>query len=242
MQLPSTPPLWRRLLVPAVLALVAFCFSAVGGAGLLSRAFAKDDTPLTRASPSDDRVALTFDVTFGQEELAKLLPILESHGVHATFFVGGTFLSTGAETVRQLAARGHEIGTLGQKIVDLSRLPEQEVTSNLLASQSLLSKALGAPVRYFRPPLGIATGPVVRGARAADLVTVTFSLDAADQVGRPAKEVAKRIVKRARRGDIIRLTASDFAGVQTSGALPLILQGLKEKGFKVVTVSELVVP
>lgn len=239
-QIPAQPPLWRRLAIPGILTLLTFAFSALGGPGLLGAA-ASEETALTRAQISDNRVALTFDVTWGQLQLQKLLAILDAHGAQATFFVGGTFLNSQAEAVRQLGARGHEVGTLGQKVIDLSGLSEQEVTSNLLASQSLLSKTLGSPVRYFRPPLGPATRSVVRGARAADLITVTFSLDAADHLGDQAGDLVKRVVRHTRRGDIIRLTASDWSE-ETARALPLILQGLQAKGLQPVTLSDLVVP
>ena len=197
------------------------------------------DKPLTRADSPDNRVALTFDVTWGQEELSKILTTLDGQQVKATFFVGGTFLTLQSEAVKQLAARGHEIGTLGQKIVDLSGLPEQEVTSNLLASQSSIAKLLGGPARYFRPPQGPATPGVVRAARAANLITVTYSLDSGDHLRSTPAEIANRVVKNASKGDIILLSASDFSP-ETNKALPRILKGLQERGFKLVRLSELV--
>jgi peptidoglycan/xylan/chitin deacetylase (PgdA/CDA1 family) len=199
------------------------------------------DRPLVRAEIPDRRVALTFDVTWQQTELARIIGALDAANVKATFFVGGTFLSLYGENARLLIAHGHEVGTLGQRVVDLSGQSEQEVTSNLLASQSALAKILGGPVRYFRPPMGTATPEVVRGARAANLITVTYSLDSEDYTGIPAAEIAQNVVKRARKGDIIRLSASDWSP-RTSAALPLIIRGLAERKFLLVRVSDLVVP
>jgi peptidoglycan-N-acetylglucosamine deacetylase len=199
------------------------------------------ELPLTRAASPDNRAALTFDVTWGQEELIKILATLDTHQVKATFFVGGTFLTLQGETVKQLAARGHEIGTLGQKIADLSSLPEQEITSNLLASQSSLSKLLGGPVRYFRTPQGPATPGVVKAARQANLITVSYSLDSYDQMGRRPDEITARVVRNAQKGDIILLSASDWSR-DTNRALPAIIKGLRERGFKLVRLSELVPP
>ncbi|HEY8347922.1 MAG TPA: polysaccharide deacetylase family protein [Symbiobacteriaceae bacterium] len=200
---------------------------------------ANPDQPLQRVSRSDKRVALTFDVTWGTQELPRLLSALDAQGVKATFFVGGTFLKQHSDWVRRLAVSGHDVGTLGQKVVDLSQLSEQEVTTNLMASQSALSKLLGDPVRYFRPPLGPATPEVVRAARAADLITVTYSLDSGDQQGLTAEQIVRRVVRQARPGDIIRMTASDWSP-ETAKALPDLIRGLKEKGFELVPLSELV--
>jgi peptidoglycan-N-acetylglucosamine deacetylase len=230
--------IYRRLAFLLAFALVAGA-TLWGTSGARTALAPGDDKPLTRAESPDDRVALTFDVTWGTGELAKILASLEAERVKATFFVGGTFLSLHGESVRQLGARGHEVGTLGQKIINLSTVPEQEVTSNLLASQSNLAKLLGGPVRYFRPPQGPATPAVVSAARAANLVTVTHSLDSMDHHGEKADAIAKRVVRQARRGDIILLSASDWSP-ETAKALPLILKGLKDRGFKLVPIGDLV--
>lgn len=197
------------------------------------------DQPLRKAAVSEKRVALTFDVTWGAQELNRLVDTLNAHGVRATFFVGGTFLKQHGALVQRLAAAGHDVGTLGQKVVDLSQLSEQEVATNLMASQSALAKLLGGPVRYFRPPLGPASPTVVRAARSAELITVTYSLDSGDQLGLKAEQITREVVRQVQPGDIIRLTASDWSP-ETAKALPGIIQGLKEKGYQLVPLSQLV--
>lgn len=197
------------------------------------------EAPLTRADSPDDRVALTFDVTWQKQELTKILQILDAHQVKATFFVGGTFLHLYPDMVKEIARRGHEVGTLGQKMQDLTGMPETEIISNLLGSQSALAKTLGGPVRYFRPPYGPAGPEIVRAAREAKLVTVTWSLDAQDYLERTPEQIVQRVLRGARRGDIIRLTASDWSK-ETARALPVILTGLKQKKIQMVRLSDLV--
>jgi len=223
----------------ALLTLVMLLTAAGCGGARLTMITPAEDRPLTRADTPENRVALTFDVTWEKRELGKILAILQTNDIKATFFVGGTFLGLHGDLVRQMGAQGHEIGTLGQKIINLSQLPETEVTSTLLASQSALSKMLGGPVRYFRPPQGDATAAVVAAARQANLVTVTHSLDSEDHLGLKAPRIVERVVGRARKGDIIRLSASDWSP-ETARALPGIIRGLREKGLQMVKVSELV--
>ena len=156
-----------------------------------------------------------------------------------SFFVGGTFLALHPDAVRQIQAKGHEVGTLGQRIDNLSTLSEQEITQTLLDSQSSLSKILGQKARYFRPPQGPATPTVVRGARQAQLITVTSSLDSEDHKGRTAAQITRRVVRGAHKGDIILLSASDWSP-ESSKALPAILKGLKERGLQIGRISDLV--
>jgi peptidoglycan/xylan/chitin deacetylase (PgdA/CDA1 family) len=197
------------------------------------------DLPLTRADSPDDRVALTFDVTWQRQELTRILDILDEADVKATFFVGGTFLHLHPNMVKEIARRGHEVGTLGQRMQDLSTLSENELVANLLGSQSALAKILGGPVRYFRPPYGPATPELVKAARQAKLVTVTYSLDSEDSLDRTADQIARRVVRGARRGDIIRLSASDWSK-HTAEALPIIIEGLRERNMQMVRISDLV--
>lgn len=217
----------RSFLLPVLLAAAAFLFTALGGPGRF-RAEAVADGPLTHGEADGDRVALTFDVTWGRAQLDQILATLEQNQVKATFFVGGTFLGLYPEAVRSLADGGHEVASLGQRMVDVSALPELEVTSNLLASQAALSRTLGAPVRFFRPPYGEATPAVVRAARAAGMTTATQSIDASERDGITAHRLARAALLHVRRGSIIRLSASDWAP-ETAKALPEILQGLKAK-------------
>ncbi|HWI62471.1 MAG TPA: polysaccharide deacetylase family protein [Symbiobacteriaceae bacterium] len=229
----------RKRMSVVMLALFLLTLTAGCGTARLTMMTPAEDRPLTRAESPDNRLALTFDVTWEKRELGKILAILQTADVKATFFVGGTFLGLHGDVVRHMGEQGHEVGTLGQKIVNLSQLPETEVTSNLLASQSALSKMLGGPVRYFRPPQGDATPAIVAAARQANLTTVTHSLDSEDHLGLKASTITKRVVGRARKGDIVRLSASDWSP-ETARALPGIIQGLRERGFALVKVSELV--
>lgn len=233
---PIRAGLWR-LLMPLLLAALTFGFTALGGPGFFS-ASAEEEGALRRVAGVEDRIGLTFDVTWGRAELDKIVAVLEQHQVRATFFVGGTFLRLHGDGVRMLASRGHEVATLGQRMTALDGLPEQEVTSNLLASQSALSRTLGSPVRFFRPPLGPATPAIVRAARSAELTTVTFSLDSQDHLGATKAQILHRTLRPARGGEIIRLTASDWTPA-TTAALPELLAGLKAKGLKPVPLSSL---
>lgn len=229
----------RRGIVALTLCLGLFTLSFLRSSALQEVNASLEDRPLMRADSPDDRVALTFDVTWQKGELTKILQILDEHEVKATFFVGGTFLHLYPDMVKEIARRGHEVGTLGQQIRDLSGLPETEIIANLLGSQSALAKTLGGPVRYFRPPYGPAAPEVMAAARQASLVTVTYSLDSQDYLDRKAEQIARRVVRGAQRGDIIKLTASDFSK-ETARALPEIIAGLKERNFQMVRISDLV--
>ena len=228
---------WRRCL--ALLLLLA-CFAAPAPAAH-TLALPGRPTPLPvirRADSPDDRVALSFDLTWGEAEYRRIRSILTEKGVPATFFAGGNWVANHPQELQRLAADGHEVGTLGLRIARLEHVPPGQLTAQLMHAQNMLERVLGRPVRLFRPPLDGQPGPaVLAAAEAAGLLTVTYSLDSHDQSLRGSKLV-RQVVRRARRGDIVRLTASDFAPA-TAEALPQIIDGLTARGFRLVTIGDL---
>lgn len=228
----------RRQLAAALFALSA-CLLVLAATQFPSMQAAAGVRPLSRADSPDDRVALTFDVTWGDTELKKMLASLDSEGVKATFFVGGSWVQNYPQGLQALERAGHEVGTLGQRIVDLTQLPAGQVSRQLLGAQDTAQQVLGHRVRLFRPPLaGRHNEAVLAAARGAGLVTVTYSLDSGDWRDTPAAKLVRGVVRGAKRGDIVLLTASDF-NRQTAVALPEVIKGLKARGFKLVTVSQL---
>lgn len=200
-------------------------------------------TPISRADSPDDRIALTFDVTWGDVELAEVLRTLDAAGLKATFFAGHHWAANHPDLLLAMYTGGHEIGTLGLKVIDLTALSRPEIEQQLAAAQALLQRTLGAGARLFRPPYGRWNAQVLAAARSQGLHTVTASLDAADTVWPPppADQIVRRVVRRAQRGDIVMLSASDFAH-HTGDALPAIIKGLQARGFKLVPVSQLIPP
>lgn len=225
---------YPRLLLALLLLLVAW-----PGPALAAAPARRGPLPvLRRADSPDDRVALSFDVTWGETQFRRICEVLEAKGVRATFFAGGNWVANHPREIRRLVASGHEVGTLGLRIVPLQQVPPGQLTAQLMHAQDMLEQVLGRPVRLFRPPLDVRPDEAaLTAAETAGLLTVTYSLDLRDQALRGPKLV-RQLIRRARRGDIIRLVASDFAPA-TAAALPQLIDGLQARGFRLVTVGEL---
>ncbi|MCG0237896.1 MAG: polysaccharide deacetylase family protein [Firmicutes bacterium] len=197
--------------------------------------------PVTRVEGVRSRVALTFDVTWGEKELSQILAILAAEKVQATFFVSHLWAATHPELLRQMAAQGHEIGTLGVKMVSPDGLKPGELAADLAAAQSQLDRVLAQPARLYRPYAGGWNTQVQVAAQQQRLRLVLWSLDAGDSLvpaPRP-EEITRRVVRAVRPGEVIRLHASDHA-TSTAAALPGILKGLRERGLEPGPVTRLV--
>ena len=72
--------------------------------------FQRYETPISRVDTEEKKVALTFDVAWGSENIEDILDILDKHNVKATFFLVGSWVDDNEELVKEIHNRGHEIG------------------------------------------------------------------------------------------------------------------------------------
>jgi peptidoglycan/xylan/chitin deacetylase (PgdA/CDA1 family)/uncharacterized membrane protein len=193
----------------------------------------------SRARPE---VALTFDDGPDPRTWATLLELLAAEGVPATFFVVGRRVAAHPEALRAILAAGHEVGNHSQSHdVFLAARPGARIRREVLACQEVLA-GLGVRPRAFRPPVGITSPPMARALEALGLRCVAFSCRPLDFGNRRLDDMAERVLRRVRPGDIILLHDALPAAVPVEtwrGELVRILAGLRERGLRVVPLSAL---
>lgn len=183
-------------------------------------------------------VALTFDESpSGYTE--QILDVLEEKGVKATFFLLGDATEERVTAAKAITDAGCQVGSAGYSNQDLTKLDEKDLRDELTKGFSSVESATGSDTALFRAPLG-AFG-VDEWAESMDLVSsnVLWNVDSGDWLLPGADKIVSTVVGSAQNGNIILLTDNDATAEQTLEALPGIIDGLQEKGFKLVTVSEL---
>ncbi|MCB0911104.1 MAG: polysaccharide deacetylase family protein [Propionibacteriaceae bacterium] len=180
-------------------------------------------------------VALTFDdgpVT----GTAHLLNTLKRKGVHATFFTVGYNAAAHPELLRRMLAEGHVIGNHTYSHQQLTRLSAGGVRSEITKANALIEKATGSTPTLIRPPYG-ATDPAVKQVVASlGMSQILWNVDPLDWKDRNSALVTQRVLAAARPGSII---LSHDIHPTTRAAYGRIIDGLRAKGFTLVTVPEL---
>lgn len=182
-------------------------------------------------------IAMTFDDGPSATLTPKLLDLLKERHLHVTFFVLGENVKAHPEILRRAVAEGHEIGNHSWDHPVLSRMSDEAVRSQLNRTRDQITAATGRPVTLMRPPYGAIT-PEQKKWFHDDLgyKIILWAVDPLDW-RRPGPEaVHQRIVKETHDGSII-LSHDIHPG--TVEAMPATLDDLLGKGFKFVTVSEL---
>jgi peptidoglycan/xylan/chitin deacetylase (PgdA/CDA1 family) len=175
---------------------------AVGAAGLAAGGFAYAAMwPGSRifgraliAPRRPGELALTFDDGPNPLWTPRLLEVLASHDVRATFFMVGSHAQMEPELVRQVAAAGHLIGIHSWSHPNLALTPARQVREELVRSKMTLEEITGAPIRYFRPPFGARRPLVLRTARALELTPVLWNAMTSDWKEPSTDKIVERLM------------------------------------------------
>ena len=190
-------------------------------------------------------VALTFDDGPGDVTPA-LLHLLRRHRARATFFVIGRSLAGREHVVRRTAAEGHEIGNHTFSHLDPSQLSDGELRDEIARAAERIAAVVGELPRLVRPPLGAEPARFSRAAAELGFgPTVLWSVNPLDWQEPPADAIVERTLAGLRPGAIVDLHDGFGAppgGVErqaTVRAVARLLPALAERGYRCVTVSEL---
>ena len=181
-------------------------------------------------------IALTFDDGPGPYT-SQLLDILDQHGAKATFFLIGSKVSSQANVVRSIHARGHQLGNHSWSHPELPKLPVDQIAGEVDRTNEAIRQATGVTPAILRPPYGAVNGAVLEQLRLRGMSSILWSVDTRDWADRNSDIVCSRAVAGARPGAIILMHDIHQTSVN---AVPCILSALKQQGYSFVTVQGLI--
>lgn len=183
-------------------------------------------------------IAMTFDDGPSDKLTPELLDILAAHHIHATFFVIGKSVVQHPEIVQRAVREGHEIGNHSWSHPAFGKMRDDKVRAELQKTDDAIRAAVGTRPVLMRPPYGSITARQKQWIHADfGYRTILWDVDPLDWKRPGPAVVTSRIVKETRPGSII-LSHDIHAG--TIKAMPATFDQLEAKGFKFVTVSELI--
>jgi len=185
-------------------------------------------------------IALTFDISWGEERAGPILDVLEQKGVKkATFFLSSPWAESHPDIVKRIVDAGYEIGSHGHRHDNYSQYSDAQIRTQITKAHQILSKVTGKEPNLIRFPNGDFDKRVLRIANSLGYTTIQWDTDSLDWMNPGTQKIISRVLAKAHPGDIILMHASDSCK-QTHEALPQIIDGLKSKGYQFVTVSELI--
>lgn len=233
-----------RRLLPLILALVIVFslgyFTGKLSSGVLTTiGLLAKEMPIFSVKKHQKEICLTFDISWGQNTLPLVLSVLQENQVRATFFLSGPWAVRHPVEVKTIIDGGHEIASHGDRHINLSQYPREVVVENISKSYQDLLSVAGRVAPFFRPPNGDYDDVVIDTARELGFETVIWAVDSLDWKNPGPDYMVNRVLRRAFSGAIILCHASD-SSKEIHIALPGIIKGLREKGYKLVTLSQLI--
>jgi peptidoglycan/xylan/chitin deacetylase (PgdA/CDA1 family) len=188
-------------------------------------------------------IALTFDAcpTGRSDEYDdKVIGVLLRDKVPATLFMSGRWVEKNPGKAKFLASQPQfEIAAHSYYHPHMLEKPDDRDMRELKRTQAVIKKVTGKTPRYFRPPYGEADERIAKLAQSAGLVTVEYDIASGDPDPNLSPQRIARVVVRDAKGGSIIVFHMNKNGVHTAEVLPHVIEGLRKKGFKLVTVGEL---
>lgn len=182
-------------------------------------------------------IAITFDDGPHPTLTPKLLDMLKERNIKATFYVLGQNVQQYPDIMKRMVAEGHEVGNHSWNHPALTKLGAAGVKSQMDRTTEAIIKACGQRPATMRPPYGATNASLnKRLTEEFNMPVILWTVDPLDWKYRNADRVSNQIIENTRSGAIV--LAHDIHP-STIAAMPKTLDALTAKGFKFVTVSEL---
>lgn len=232
----------RSLVYAAAIAVVALILtSAVATTSAAAVFFGKTSRKIpvygVQTEGDEKLIALTFDAAWGADKTQGILDIMQKFDAKGTFFLVGFWIDKYADETKAIAEAGFDIGNHSRNHLNMPKLSDGEIKAEIEYVNDKVVELTGKRPTYFRAPFGDYNDRLVSAVESLGMVEVQWSIDSLDWKGLSAKQIYDRIIPKAKSGDIVLFhNNSDHV----LDALPMVLTALKSKGFRFVTLSELV--
>jgi peptidoglycan/xylan/chitin deacetylase (PgdA/CDA1 family) len=197
----------------------------------------ENNKAIKRVPTTHKVVALTVDDGPHYNTTPQILAVLREKKVKVTFFVLGEHAVAHPEIVAQEVADGHEVASHAYSHVFLSKLSKMEIGEQLDKAEKAITVAAPKPV-LFRPPGGAYNDTVLAEAQTRGYTTILWSVDPGDWRRPSVSHIVENVMSHVKPGGIVLLHDGQYP-LPTPEALGIIIDKLREEGYSIVTVSEL---
>ena len=233
--------------------LIIFSFFSYKNTSIETGAFTKsnsegyedyDDIIIKHGNSEEKMLALTFDDGPDEVFTPQILDILKKYNVRATFFVVGEKVAYNKEIIKREFDEGHEIGNHTYSHINVAKQSYDTIATEIGNTQDAIKSVTGEEPRSFRPPYRAISRDMCNIIKERDMNIILWTyVDAKDWQNPGSSSIVRSIETGIQNGCIILL--HDYNKIrnpksQTIEALDVIIPDLIEKGYKFVTVSELV--
>lgn len=200
---------------------------------------------IRRGPTAGRRVALTFDDGPDSRWTPVILDLLARYQARASFFLVGERARQAPDVVRAIVEGGHEVGNHSWSHRSLWLCGPHRTRGEIARAHDTLAALTGQAPRFFRPAWGMVNAALPAALRACGERAVFWSLQ--PEGLRPVGAVVQiaRVLRSAHAGAIVDLHDAEGtpgAPARLAAALPRMIEGLRDAGYALTTVGDLLAP
>ena len=194
------------------------------------------EVPIYSVERDDNKIAITFDCAWNDEDIDSILDTLDKYNCKATFFVVGDWVEKYPDALKKISERGHEIGNHSYNHADYTKMSAEAIIADLDKCDAVIEQVTGKKPHLMRAPSGGYNDTVIKAVDKTGRTYIQWSVDGIDYGDALPQDIYDRSVKKTEAGDIILLHNGTKS---TANVLPKILEALECK-FEFATISELI--
>jgi polysaccharide deacetylase family sporulation protein PdaB len=230
----------KRILMYFLVCLVVTCGFDIDPTHRHERSYYESRGEIIWEVPMNEKlIALTFDDGPNPVTTPQILDLLKKYDAKVTFFVLGKQVDRFPDVVKRETKEGHEVANHTYNHICFNKnIRSDVITKEILRAEKSIQAVTGKKSPWFRPPQGHYNDLVVHSVKKNGYTVVMWSWhqDTKDWSSPGVHRIVNKVLRNARNGDIVLF--HDYS-TQTVEALKKILPELKKRGFRMVTISEL---
>ncbi len=140
----------------------------------------KRELPVYSVDRTDKKIALTIDAAWEDDKTEFILETLDQFQVKATFFLCGVWVEAYPEDVKEIAAKGHEIGNHSLTHPHMNKLSASEIQKEITTLDDTIEQLTGKRCKLFRAPFGEYNDTVITAVREIGYEPIQWNIDTID--------------------------------------------------------------
>lgn len=194
------------------------------------------EIPIYYVDTAEKVCAISFDAAWGDEQTGTLLDILDRYDVKSTFFLVGDWVGKFPDDVKEIAARGHDVGNHSATHPHMAQLSSEEQAEEIAACNEAIEELTDRAPALFRAPYGEYDNKLVKGLKERGMYCVQWNIDSLDWKDPSPAEMVSRVKEKLCPGSIILM---HNGAKNTPEALPQIIEMIQSEGYSIVPISQL---
>ena len=207
---------------------------------LVNSTYGDRELPIYSVQTDEKKISISFDAAWGAEDFNQIIEILDKHNVKTTFFMTGEWVEKYPECVKILVEKGHDLGNHSTSHPDMTTLTKERQKEEILKVHNAVKELTGYEMDLFRPPYGAYNNDVIRSCYENGYYPIQWDVDSLDWKDLSANEIINKVCNH-KALDCGSIILCHNGAKHTAEALDEMLTNLKNQGFEIVPISELII-